>query len=77
MERVVVDHGVRTELFAPDGQSCLVCHEGGRVAEMLYEIVYEMLPYPFLWGKGDETAAQNIPDGGFFGVAGYFYLVTW
>ena len=69
MERLVVDHGVRTELFAPDGQPNLVRHEGSGVAEMLREIVDKMLSYPFLWCQGNKTAAQDVPDGGLFGIA--------
>ena len=55
-----IDDGVATASSAADCQTDLVANQCRGVVEMVDEVGYEVLPHPFLSGKGDEATALGI-----------------
>lgn len=62
--RTVPDDSVASPLQSVKVDSFFVCHQRGRIAEVIYKEVNEMLPYPFLRSQDHGLSAQGVEDKG-------------
>lgn len=55
-----IDHGITPPLHAIELYAHLIGYQRCWVAAVVDEIAHEVLPHPFLWGKGDIAATQGV-----------------
>ena len=75
--RLRIDHRIAAPRHTPHTHLHLVGHQTGGIAQMLHEIMREMLAHPFLGSQCDEAAAQEVVNLRAAPFPFHFYVEVW